>query len=141
VQLLGADRLGDGIDRVLEAAAPRRACVGWATVELDRAERDLADATTPRTAPDLEDPLLGARARVTGEVLLLEPSTEGLLAAALARHGEGPLALYVVAAPQAVDRVRAAGFVLSSPAIGPLGLERRVLTGPHDGPFLLLVTP
>jgi hypothetical protein len=142
VQLLGADRLGDALDRLLEAAAPLRTHVGWATIELDRAGRELGAAIVgARSAPDLDEPLLGARSRLTGEVLLLEPSSEGLLAAGLARHGEGPLALYVVVQPGAAERVRAAGFLLSPSAPGPLGTERRVLVGPRDGPFLLLVTP
>jgi hypothetical protein len=141
VQLLGADRLGDSLDRLLAAAQPQRTIVGWATVERYRAERELGKSKTAAATPDLEEPLLGARARLIGELLLLEPSTEGPLAAALARHGEGPLALYLVAAPEAVERARLAGFVLSAPSIGPLGLERRVLVGPRDGPFLVLVTP
>ena len=33
-----------------------------------------------------------------GPLLLLEPRTEGRLAAALARHGEGPVAIYLAAA-------------------------------------------
>lgn len=144
MQLLGEDRLGDAMGRLIAAATPSATNVGWATVELDRVERQLvgcATGLTPPTMPDLEEPLLGARARLIGEVVLLEPSTEGPLAAALARHGEGPLALYLVAASEAVERVRAAGFQLSTAATGPLGEERRVLVGPRDGPFLLLVTP
>jgi hypothetical protein len=141
VQLLGADRLGAALDRLLAAAQPQRTLVGWATVELDRAERELGKSMTAAATPDLEEPLLGARARLLAKLLLLEPSTEGPLAAALARHGEGPLALYLVAQPEATERVRAAGFQLSASRDGPLGPERRVLTGPRDGPFLMLVTP
>jgi hypothetical protein len=141
VQLLGADRLGDAIDRLLEAAAPLRTHIGWATVELDRAERELGYARTAPATPDLEEPLLGARARLISDLLILEPSTEGPLAAALARHGEGPLALYLVGPSEALARVQAAGFRLSPSARGPLGPERRVIVGPRDGPFLLLVTP
>jgi hypothetical protein len=143
--LLGADRLGDSLDRLVAAAAPERTVIGWATIELDRAERDLGRQARKGSSPDLADPHLGAMARAANDggsdLLLLEPSTEGPLAAGLARHGEGPLALYLVVPPAAVERVRSAGFVLSPPTLGPLGQQRRVLTGPRDGPFLLLVTP
>ena len=104
-----ADARGGGRDRDDEAtAAPRPlrlAGLGWATVELDRAADELGmwlgEAPDPG-APDAADPLLGARARVRDAgglpgdaVLLLEPSTEGRLAASLARDGEGPAALYL----------------------------------------------
>jgi len=152
VQLLGADQIGDAIDRLIEAAAPQRIHVGWATVDLDRAERDLRGATSAPATPDLDEPLLGARARLIGgagpgsagdatDIVLLEPSTEGPLAAALARHGEGPLVMYLVGPTEALELVRAGGFLLSRSASGPLGPERLVLVGPRDGPFLLIVTP
>jgi hypothetical protein len=142
LQLLGAELLGDAVGRI-RAAWPRRPVVGWATVELDRAERELESAA----AVDLpDDPLLGAACRrITRpdgtELVLLEPRTEGPLAGALARHGEGPLALYLVAGAGTPDDAGTAGYPLSAPAAGPLGPERRVLLGPRDGPFLLLVTP
>jgi GNAT superfamily N-acetyltransferase len=93
-------------------------------------------------APD--DPLLGARARLLSfpegpDLLLLEPSTEGLLAASLARFGEGSLALYLLVAPAAVAAAVAAGFRLSEAADGPLGREHRVIGGPRWGPHLMLV--
>ena len=80
--------------------------IGWATVELDRAERELSKALGPAQeigpwAPATRDPLLGAAARVgpmLGDgptLILLEPDTEGRLAATLARHGEGVAAVYV----------------------------------------------
>ena len=62
---------------------------GWATVDLDRAveESGLTD-----WAP-MEEPTLGARGLRINlglvDLVLLEPSTEGRLAAWLARHGEG----------------------------------------------------
>jgi hypothetical protein len=92
------------------------------------------------------DELLGARCRILdleggGTIVLLEPATEGLLAAALARHGEGPLAEYLVADPGAADRLRRAGYALTRPAAGPLGGQRRVRLGRRDGPFILLVAP
>ena len=79
--------------------------VGWATVELDRAESELAEwlaGEAPDPADDVGDPILGARARLRvadglpGEkIVLLEPTTEGRLAGSLVRDGEGPCALYV----------------------------------------------
>src|SRR6267142_1080428 len=66
--------------------------VGWATVELERAARELAGIATFSPAP--RDAALGATARRSplGDrprpaVVLLEPDMEGLLAAALARFG------------------------------------------------------
>lgn len=57
-------------------------------------------------------------------MVLAEPETEGLLAAALARHGEGPCALYL-RAPQGLDvwlrAARARGVSLSPRRTGPLG--------------------
>ena len=79
---------------------PRKAradilAVGWAVVETERAATELGGDWVPE--PD--DRLLGASVRrSTGrptEILLLEPNREGRLAGALARHGEGPIALYL----------------------------------------------
>lgn len=79
----------------------------WATVELDRAERELgAILGAPLAArPAPRDDALGAAVRVArpfGQapepvLLLVEPDTEGRLAALLARHGEGIVALEVEA--------------------------------------------
>ena len=149
--LLGGEALGDALDRLRAAVRPRRAVGGWGTVELDRAEIEVGEALAtlgtdprpgPREAPG--DEILGARCRIlrsAGErqLVLLEPSTEGRLAAALARHGEGPLALYLLVADDAPERAREAGFALSSEVAGPLGAERLVITGPRWGPFVLLV--
>ena len=92
---------------------------------------------------DAHDELLGALARVIRTtdqryVVLLEPFTEGRLAAALARHGEGFVALYLMANSEALVRARAAGFVLSSVGLGPFGPQRLVVEGPRWGPFLVL---
>ena len=100
-------------------------------------------------APDATDPLLGARARLRAAgglpgdaVLLLEPSTEGRLAASLARDGEGPAALYLRPAAGlrtwAVD-ARARGVALSSRRVGPLGGSVLVGGGPVAGPHLVIV--
>jgi hypothetical protein len=138
-----------------EPGAPLRTLARiWATVELERALADLgADPT--RAAAAVEDPLLGARvvlvAADTGgaDVALAEPSTEGRLAAVLARHDEGPAGRYVLAPAglEAVrDRAAAADVQLSQPAVGPFGwsvlvLGGSVAGGPVPGRSLILVDP
>ncbi len=147
--LLGSDALGDALEQLLAIVGPATSVPGWATVELDRAETEILsglDVAGERLADPANDHILGARARVlafrTGErIVLLEPATEGRLAAALARHGEGRVALYVLADPAALDRVRAAGFRMTTEADGPLGPQRLVLGGPRAGPFLIVVGP
>ena len=153
--LLGSEALGDTLERLRAAIRPTLEVAGWATVELDRAERELITSAGPASAaapsvlaagaPPLMDTILGAHARRLelpggdGFIVLLEPSTEGRLAAALARHGEGSLVRYLLARPGAAALARAAGFPLSAAAPGPLGEERLVLGGPREGPFILLV--
>ena len=112
--------------------------VGWATVELDRAEADLRVDLVTAFEPANRDALLGASVRrskgTEPEVLLLEPDTEGRMAGALARHGEGPIALYLrveAHAPRPAD-------VVTRPGTGPLGPERLVLGDSPWGPFVLL---
>ena len=145
--LLGGGAIGDAPARLASAVAPRTTIDGWATVELDRAEievaANLADLGAPNVAEAPQDRILGARSRSLRfadrrQVLLLEPSTEGRLAGALARHGEGWLARYLVVDGGAPERARRAGFVLGSEHDGPLGPERLVIEGPRDGPFLIL---
>ncbi len=146
-QLLGSEELGDASARLRRAVNPRKTIVGWATVELDRAEVEVASALVtlgePRIEPAADERLLGARCRLLrfGEhrdMLLLEPSTEGRLAAALARYGEGSVVLYLLAHIGAVERARRAGFTLSGEGRGPFGSERLVIAGPRYGPFLVL---
>ena len=137
------------------AAAPRPlrlAGLGWATVELDRAADELGmwlgDAPDAG-APDTADPLVGARARVRDAgglpgdaVVLLEPSTEGRLAASLARDGEGASVLYLRPASGlrawAAD-ARARGVTLSARRLGPLGGSVLVAGVPVAGPHLVIV--
>jgi hypothetical protein len=127
--------------------------LGWATVDADRAAAatplDPADAFTP--LPD--DHHLGARVRGwlarQPATLLLEPSTEGRLAATLARLGEGPAALYLVAGSGELGAVvsamsahisamgAAAGRADVRP--GPLGPAVLLPGGPAWGPHLLVV--
>ncbi len=118
--------------------------LGWATVELDRAEAELDPWLGPVAAGERErlDPLLGARVRLRAGAglpgawtALAEPSTEGRTAASLARDGEGPFALYLRPAG-GIDAWLArdgtdAGAGLTD---GPFGREllfRGGLTGPH----------
>jgi hypothetical protein len=79
--------------------------VGWATVDHERAEREL-DALLGAIgpwAPVERDPVLGARGRLRAAegseeqpfLVVLEPDTEGRLAASLARFGEGVAVVYL----------------------------------------------
>lgn len=137
-------------------AAPRfrLAGVGWATVELDRAEAELDPWLEPAAgrpgdgAVESPEPHLGARTRVRrspglpGEALVLaEPTTEGRLAASLARDGEGPCTLYLepvegLAAWRAGAASR--GIVTSAVRQGPLG-PSVLIAGPPSGPHLVVI--
>ena len=94
--------------------------------------------------------LLGCVCRVAagilpagGSLVLLEPDTEGRLAASLARLGEGPSVTWLRAGdpPAAVEALRTAGFAVSAERDGPLGPERLIVDGPVHGPHRLLVGP
>jgi hypothetical protein len=129
---------GDGVhDR-------RVLAVIWATVDRDRL---LAESgwSVAETLPD--DPFLGASVAVvqsaTGDAIaVVEPRTEGRLAATLARHGEGPVGEYVEA-PVPLDAIGpaaiSAGLVVGRPAAGPFGRSVIVLSSPISGPHLVLV--
>ncbi|MFI5255179.1 MAG: hypothetical protein ACHQ15_06965, partial [Candidatus Limnocylindrales bacterium] len=113
-------------------AGPRIVAVGWATVERERSAHELAPLVFD-PAPD--DAALGAfawRAPLTSSVavVLLEPSTEGPLAAALARHGEGPVALWVEGPPPGPAARTAGPFALG-------GQATLVRPARPWGPFLL----
>lgn len=138
------------------SAAPaglRITALGWATVDTERALRDFAAALDVAAGgePVDPDPLLGATVRVIrderlpgGRIALLEPSTEGRLAASLARDGEGPCALYL-APPDSLEawlgRARSSGVAGSRPDDGPFGRSALVLGGPVAGPHLVVVDP
>jgi hypothetical protein len=130
-------------DRALEVLA-----VLHATVDLERAlvERGASPADAAGAVPD---ELLGARVVVVGgggptPVAVAEPSTEGRLAATLARHDEGIVGRYM-RAPFPLGEVRtragAAGVVLSRPAAGPFGDEVVVGGSRLGGPQVILVDP
>jgi len=126
----------------LAAAPGEPIALGWATVELDRAASELAaELGISRAAflPAVDSIVLGARCRVAYEVLpggqplaILEPRTEGRLAALLARRGEGPAATWTRSAGPSAGR--------RGPAYpGPFGFERLEDDGPAYGPYPLLV--
>jgi hypothetical protein len=110
---------------------PRLIAVGWATVDLERTITGLADV---EVHPADDEVLLGARARLVDvapvRVVLLEPFTEGRLAAALARRGEGIVALYLASEEPLDGHLRPTA----------LGVPGRLMA--HDrpwGPFVIRV--
>lgn len=121
----------------------RPLALGWATVELDRAAFELAKelGLSPAAfAPAGVSETLGAFCRVADAALpdgvslaILEPATEGRIAATLARLGEGPAVVWFPA-----DDAIAPGTSAARP--GPFGPERLVLGAPVHGPHRLLVT-
>ena len=125
--------------------------LGWATVELELGARELGSALGVELAALAGAPAsstLGARTLIlhdglgTGIALvLLEPTTEGRVAASLARYGEGPVAAWLgVDDPSGtLDAVRGAGILASAERPGPLGAERLLLDRPVHGPHHLLV--
>lgn len=120
--------------------APRLLALGLATVDLERA----ADALGGLVERLPDDRLLGARAARPAEpgILLLEPATEGRLAAALARRGEGPAAVYLEVderrLAEVAARLREQGETMTEGA-GPFGRQHLVRGGPPWGPGLVLV--
>ncbi len=117
--------------------------LGWATVDLERAAAAFIELFGPADdAPEAmaDDELLGATCLrlATGRadlptIILLEPNTEGRLAASLARNGEGPTAAWILGDDRALARSR--------PAAGPFGSEVLLLDGLPTGPHRLLVLP
>jgi hypothetical protein len=127
--------------------------LGWATIDLDRAQAQVTQALPHFGAADVlplaDDALLGARCRLVSfagtrlEVVLLEPSTEARLSASLARFGEGFVARYVTGTADDGDltrRAAAAGVVLSRPGGGPFGSQRLLLGGPPWGAHVVVTT-
>jgi ribosomal protein S18 acetylase RimI-like enzyme len=120
-----------------------RVVIGWATVDVDRAAAAQGSDGSRRVRALPDDPHLGARvfqAERDGDddTVLLEPATEGRLAASLARFGEGPAVAYVTTGvdPRAL---RAAGVPLSTIGRGPFGPQALVLVGDRFGPHLVAV--
>ena len=121
---------------------PDLGAIGWATVETDRAAAEL-DVDLSPLPPDELLAATAARAvprgvmsvgsdALTSHLILLEPSTEGRIAAGLARFGEGPVVLYIVGS----------GAGGSDPttrtAPGPFGRQALIADGPWWGPFLVV---
>ncbi len=129
--------------------------LGWCTVDLDRAEDDLEMWLGPPPAPgnhaaDAAPPVdehLGAVARLRegagmpgAWTVLLEPSTEGRVAASLARDGEGPCALYLRPAAGLDPWIEAAherGVTVSARRDGPFGDQVLLASGP-SGPHVIV---
>ncbi|MBA2380619.1 MAG: hypothetical protein H0V73_00780 [Chloroflexi bacterium] len=117
-----------------------------ATVDLERTLTDLGLAA-PDASAFVTDDLLGARILVVERpagppLALAEPSTEGRLAATLARHGEGPAGWYVRTwAPLAELRhqARTGGLAVSRTGDGPFGRQVLALDGIPFGRHLILV--
>ena len=133
-------------------AGSRVAAIGWATVELERAADELtlafrrAGMPEPAWSPGPRDGLLGGSSWVSREwwpapdgsdgpaIAILEPDTEGRLAASLARFGEGVAAVYLESPAGNVERAR-----LGAAVAGPCGPARLVLARPTWGPHVLVL--
>jgi len=149
--------------RIIAELSPRDrldlAGVGWATVELARAEHELGAALGPALAepfgPAPDDEIMGAYARVgrlaTGTAIaLLEPNTEGWLAGCLARWGEAVVVAYTVPQvdppggprePARTARQLAGLGAQVVPAGGPLGPALHLQGGRRGPHLILLVAP
>jgi hypothetical protein len=142
-----------GLDELRELAldvAPQLAgfpivALGWATVDLDAVRARIeADSAQGLFETARRDEHLGGRVAVhrpgpaSGEPIevLLEPDTEGRLAASLARHGEGFTAIWFARRAGASDELPD-GF--GPPGDGPLGPARLLLGGPPWGLSVLLL--
>lgn len=121
--------------------------LGWATVELDRAEQELEMWLGPSAGRQVEDEHLGAVARLREGgglpgtwTVLLEPSREGRAAASLARDREGPCALYLQPAAGLEAWLAAAGAGgrgVGPPRQGPFG-RQVLLAGAPAGPHVIV---
>jgi hypothetical protein len=106
-----------------------------ASVDLDRAARDLAPALGGDWHDVGDDEVLGARCRRLhlgrSELVLAEPIAEGYAAACLARFGEGPIAV-------ALDGTAVAGRAAATNPIGG-GHATYVRLGPGPAPTLIFL--
>jgi hypothetical protein len=113
---------------------PPRALI-LATSDTDRATRDLARLIGNDWHDAGEDAVLGgACRRITlgrGELVLIEPTSDGYAAACLARFGEGPIGV-------AVDGTSLAGRPVSTNPVGD-GPAVWMRLGPGTAPYLLFL--
>ena len=127
--------------------------IGWATVDAERVAGGAELESRPR------DPHVGATASIlavpprldaateaateAATVVLLEPDTEGRLAATLARSGEGPAVLYLEVGADGLESARTAirrrGGSSSVVLDGPFGRSTLLLGEVPWGPHLILV--
>jgi hypothetical protein len=148
----GDDRLRFGLGPAPDDGAPpgtgpaalRCVGLGLATVDTER----FASQHGLQIAGAVPDLVLGARTSAVADgfapvrLLILEPRTEGRVAASLARWGEGPAALYLTPAADLVaarDRVVTAGGRATPTAVGPFGRSFAVAGGHPWGPHLVIV--
>ena len=118
--------------------------IGWATVDRERFVAALGLGAVEQL-PD--DPHLGAFVVRHGltrpATLIVEPSTEGRLAATLARSGEGPTAIYLGLGPGGVEAFAAAtrlgGVAATTVRPGPLGRSVVLEGGRVWDPAVVLV--
>jgi len=106
-----------------------------ATVDLDRAVSDLEPALPNKWHEVADDELLGAKCRrlVLGRsvLVLMEPITEGFVAACLARFGEGPVAV-------ALDGTTSGGRPARSNPVSD-SPATYVRIGPRPAPYLIFL--
>ncbi len=122
--------VSDALPDPSPSAAVRVPALGWGTVDAVRLAADAAWTLEPLPADDVLGAFAWRVADVMPVTVLLEPSTEGPTAGALARHGEGPIAIYA--------RDAAADATIASRAT-PLGPGRLGLPS-RWGPFLVVVS-
>lgn len=125
----------------------RLVAIAWATVDLARTLEGLeASSGVASSEVAARDVVLGGRASVLGRagpaIVVIEPDSEGRIAAYLARHGEGIGAVYVAVAARdgRPDVARRPSDRSVHAAVGPtaLGVDGR-LRAPAGrwGPFVI----
>lgn len=124
----------EGVGRVAPVPGWAALAIAWATVDLERVVAQLGAGPVDRRP---RDATLGASVTlVPGRPItfaILEPDTEGRLAAMLARYGEGPVGVYVV-------RAGMRDAVFGDP--GPFGPQRLLAVSASPwAPALLQVEP
>ena len=148
----GVQPAKDSESALVAVAGPEAVALAviWATVDLERSLVGLGIEVDAAATQVMADTFLGARVVVVPSgpdaslLAIAEPTTEGRLAAALARHGEGPAGRYVAVSDdlgQARMRAGALGIPVSRVEDGPFGPSMLLLIGPVSGPQLILCEP